>query len=253
MTRIAGEKFDPREFEKYMRNYDRKAYGAGSDKKPPTDRFSGLDVRKMFDAGVDMGGSKAYIAQEVLDYADDFKGKTKMGGATRAALDKLRGYLKDDVEPDQPVNVDPIPDDDGIPVPFPVREEEATYAPFRGSYFDFVGGDPSNPADYYMGDPDRGGATRYFGDDKFLIEDGAPGASVPDEAASFIRAIQNPEYIATFGRTMDEEEDKGYETEEDRVSSAMAGGIGTVATAFRDRAMGGTLGVGVKADQLIYQ
>ena len=243
MARQAGEKFDAREFEKYMRNYDREAYGAGSDKKPPTDRFSGLDVRKMFDAGIDMGGSKAEVAQDVLDYAADFKGKTKMGGATRAALDKLRGYLKDDVmdgEPDQPVGIDPIPDD-GIPVPFPVREEEATYAPFRGSYFDFVGGDPSNPADYYMGDPDRGGATRYFGDDKFLIEDGAPGAAVPGEAASFIRAIQSPEYIATFGLTMDEEEDKGYETEEDRVSREMGAGIDTVATMFRDRAMGGKL------------
>ena len=162
MARQAGEKFDAREFEKYMRNYDRKAYGAGSDKKPPTDRFSGLDVRKMFDAGIDMGGSKAEVAEDVLDYAADYKGKTKMGGATRAALDKLRGYLKDDVEPDQPVIVAP-PDDDGIPVPFPIREEEATYAPFRGSYFDFVGGDPSNPADYYMGDPDRGGAAIFRG------------------------------------------------------------------------------------------
>ena len=104
-----------------------------------------------------------------------------------------------------------------------------------------------------MGDPDRGGTRRYFGDDKFLITDGAPGASVPDEAASFIRAIQSPEYIATWGLTMDEEDDKGYETEEDRVSREMGAGIDTVATAFRDRAMGGTLGVGVKADQLIYQ
>ena len=92
-----------------------------------------------------------------------------------------------------------------------------------------------------MGDPNRGGATRYFGDDKFLIEDGAPGAVVPGEAASFIRAIQDPEYIATFGLTMDEEEDKGYETEEDRVSRAMGTGIGTVATMFRDRALGGGL------------
>ena len=243
MTRIAGEKFDAREFEKYMRNYDRKAYGAGSDKKPPTDRFSGKDVRKMFDAGIDMGGSKAYIAQEVLDYADDFKGKTKMGGATRAALDKLRGYLKDDVmdgEPDQPVSVDPIPADDGIPVPFPVREEEATYAPFRGSYFDFVGGDPSNPADYYMGDPDRGGATRYFGDEKFLIEDGSPAGVVPDDMPSFMAATQNPAYLETFGYGIvdDEEEDKGYETEEDRVSKQMAEGLPTIANQFAARAVG---------------
>ena len=244
MARQAGEKFDAREFEKYMRNYDRKAYGAGSDKKPPTDRFSGLDVRKMFDAGIDMGGSKAEVAQDVLDYAADYKGKTKMGGATRAALDKLRGYLKDDVQPDQPVGVEPIPDD-GIPVPFPIREEEATYAPFRGSYFDFVGGDPSNPADYYMGDPDRGGATRYFGDEKFLIEDGSPAGVVPDDMPSFMEATQNPAYLETFGYGVvdDEEEDKGYETEEDRVSKQMAAGLPTIANQFASRAVGAA-GVG---------
>ena len=253
MARQAGEKFDARKFEKYMRDFDRKAFGAGSGKEPPKDRFSALDVRKMFDAGIDMGGSKAQVAQDVLDYAADFSGKSSMGGGTERALDKLRSYLKDDVGQDQPVSVDPIPADDGIPVPFPVREEEATYAPFRGSYFDFVGGDPSNPADYYMGDPDRGGATRYFGDEKFLIEDGAPGAVVPGEAASFIRAIQDPEYISTFGMSMDEDEDKGYETEEDRVSRSVAGGLPTIANMFRDRAMGAPGGYGVKADQLIYQ
>lgn len=253
MARQAGEKFDARKFEKYMRDFDREAFGAGSGKEPPKDRFSALDVRKMFDAGIDMGGSKAEVAQDVLDYAADFSGKSSMGGGTERALDKLRGYLKDEPKKDRDVVVDPVPEDDGIPVPFPVREEEATYAPFRGSYFDFVGGDPSNPADYYMGDPDRGGATRYFGDEKFLIEDGAPGAVVPDESASYIRAIQDPEYIATFGMTMDEDEDKGYETEEDRVSKSMAGGLDTIATMFRDRAMGASGRYGVKADQLIYQ
>ena len=240
MARQAGEKFDARKFEKYMRDYDRTAYGAGSDKKPPTDRFSGLDVRKMFDAGIDMGGSKAEVAEDVLDYAAAVRGKTKMGGATRAALDKLRGYLKDDVVQDPPADPNPIPDDDGIPVPFPVREEEATYAPFRGSYFDFVGGDPSNPADYYMGDPDRGGATRYFGDEKFLIEDGSPAGVVPDDMPSFMQATQNPAYLETFGYGIvdDEEEDKGYETEEDRVSKQMAAGLPTIANQFAARAVG---------------
>ena len=238
MARQAGEKFDARKFEKYMRNYDREAYGAGSDKKPPTDRFSGLDVRKMFDAGIDMGGSKAEVAEDVLDYAADYMGRTKMGGGTARALDRLRGYLKDGGESDQIVMTPP--EDDGIPVPFPVREEEATYAPFRGSYFDFVGGDPSNPADYYMGDPDRGGAMRYFGDEKFLIEDGSPAGVVPDDLPSFMGAVQNPAYLETFGYGVvdDEEEDKGYETEEDRVSKQMAAGLPTIANQFAARAVG---------------
>ncbi len=84
-------------FANYIEEYDRKAYGAGSDKKPPTDRFSALDVREMFGKGTGKyDRSKAEAAQMVLDYADSIKGKSKMGGGTRKALDKLRGYLKED-------------------------------------------------------------------------------------------------------------------------------------------------------------
>lgn len=83
----------------YIKDYDRKAYGAGSGKKPPKDRFSGLDVRKMFDAREKYNTSKAEAARMVLDYADSIKGKSSMGGATRDALDKLRGYLKEDEKP----------------------------------------------------------------------------------------------------------------------------------------------------------
>ena len=91
----------------YIENYDRKAYGAGSDRKKPTDRFSGLDVRKMFDARDKYGKSKAEAAQMVLDYADRIKGKSKMGGATRDALNKLRGYLKEKPkEQPKPKNTD---------------------------------------------------------------------------------------------------------------------------------------------------
>ena len=93
-------------YAKYIEDYDRKAYGAGSDKKKPTDRFSGLDVRKMFDARDKYGKSKAEAAQMVLDYADRIKGKSKMGGATRDALDKLRGYLKEDEPKEDPKNTD---------------------------------------------------------------------------------------------------------------------------------------------------
>jgi len=240
MARQAGEKFDARKFEKYLRDYDLTEFGAGSQKDPPANRLSAFDVRELFKKGLAMGATKSQSAEGVLDYAADKMGRTKMGGGTARALDKLRGYREDGGESDQPVSVDPIPADDGIPVPFPVREEEATYAPFRGSYFDFVGGDPSNPADYYMGDPDRGGATAYFGDERFLIEDGSPAGVVPDDMPSFMAATQNPAYLETFGYGVvdDEEEDKGYETEEDRVSKQMAAGIPTIANQFASRAMG---------------
>ena len=235
MARQAGEEFDARKFEKYLRDYDLKEFGAGSQKDPAVSRLSALDVGKLFKAGRDMGGSKAQVAEDVLDYAADKMGRTKMGGGTARALDRMRGYLDD--EPDQPVSVDPIPEDDGIPVPFSVREEEATYAPFRGSYFDFVGGDPSNPADYYMGDPERGGAMRYFGES--VIEDGSPAGVVPGDQPSFVRMIQDPSYLESFGY---EDGGKGYETEEDRVTREVAGGLPTIVNMFRDRAVGGVVG-----------
>lgn len=86
---------DPKNFDEYQDAYALREYGAGSGKKPKASRFSGLDVRKMFDAGTDRFGlSKADAAREVLDYYDDMKGKTRAGGGTRDALDKLRGYLE---------------------------------------------------------------------------------------------------------------------------------------------------------------
>ena len=97
MARQAGEEFDIRKFEKYMRDYDRTAFGAGSDKKPPTDRFSGLDVRKMFDKGRDLGGSKSDVARYVIDYAEEVEPYSRQGGGHRRCFGYvLRGYLKDD-------------------------------------------------------------------------------------------------------------------------------------------------------------
>lgn len=94
-------------FANYIKKYDRKAFGAGSDKKPATDRFSALDVRKMFDEGTDKyNESKAEAAQMVLDYADSIKGKSKMGGGTRSALNKLKGYLNEKSSDDEPKNTD---------------------------------------------------------------------------------------------------------------------------------------------------
>ena len=144
---MAGER---KEFQEFLRDYDREARGAGSEKKPPTDRFSALDVRYVFDEGRDRGLSKAAAAEDVLAYAADLIGESKMGGGTRRALDKLKGYLKeDDVlqgEDDQVVSVDPIPDRGQFGDP--TRTDPGMFA---GSYFDYLGtGDPSDPRQYYM-------------------------------------------------------------------------------------------------------
>ena len=117
-----------RSFEDYIDDYNRKAYCAGSDKDPATDRFSGLDVRKMFDAGTDKYDlSKREAAEMVLDYADDIKGKSKMGGGTRAALDKLKRYMKekDDKKDDYKPVTDPDEDKDYVPPPSLVAAQEA--------------------------------------------------------------------------------------------------------------------------------
>lgn len=93
MGKSKGNKYSS--FAKYIKNYDRKAYGEGSDHDPAVDRFSGLDVRKMYRAGFkEYGKSKAEAAQMVLDYANKIKDKSKMGGGTRDALKKLEGFAK---------------------------------------------------------------------------------------------------------------------------------------------------------------
>lgn len=136
-NRMAGKR---KEFEKFLEDYDRKAYGAGSEKDPPTDRFSGLDVRRVFDEGRGMGLSKAAAAEEVLDYASDIFGLTKAGTKTSAALDKLRGFLDE--------SVNNIPDRPDGQFGDPTRTDPGTFA---SSYFDYLGtGDPSDPRQYYM-------------------------------------------------------------------------------------------------------
>ena len=149
MSRIAGER---REFQEYLRDYDRKARGAGSKKEPPRDRFSAEDVRYVFEKGVDRGLSKSDAARDVLRYAADLEGRSKMGGGTERALDRLRGYLKDDDvlqgEPDQPVSVNPIPGTTPGQFGDPTRD---TPGMFAGSYFDYLGtGETSDPRQFYM-------------------------------------------------------------------------------------------------------
>ena len=148
---MAGER---KEFREYLEDYDRKARGAGSEKEPPTDRFSAKDVRYVFKEGRDRGLSKSAAAEDVLDYATDLIGDSKMGGGTRRALDKLKRYLKEDETgggSDEDQNGGGVGDDDGItPGQFgdPTRTDPGMFA---GSYFDYLGtGDPSDPRQYYM-------------------------------------------------------------------------------------------------------
>jgi hypothetical protein len=105
MARKAGEALSG--FKDYLADYDLKARGAGSDKKKgPVSRFSGLDVRHVFDNRGE-GVSESEGAQAVLDYYDGIKDDTKSGGGTQKELDKLRGYVKEgnsntDTNPETP-------------------------------------------------------------------------------------------------------------------------------------------------------
>ena len=157
---VAGQR---EKFKEYLRGYDRKARGAGSEKKPPTDRFSGLDVRHVFEKGLDRGLSKSDAARDVLIYAADLEGRSRMGTATERELEKLRGYLKDE-DKVPPTHADPprgtTPTTPGQPYDGPFPDPNLFGIPEGGeglftggipadkSYFDFMGGDPANPRSY---------------------------------------------------------------------------------------------------------
>ena len=237
MARMAGENFDKESFEKYLDAYDLKKRGAGSEKDPKVSRFSAKDVGYVFDRGIDRGGSKSDVARAVLDYADDMMGKTKMGGGTERALNRLRGYLEnEDVmqgEPDQPVSVDPIPADPTLPGPvdFETRVEEATYPPFAGSFFDFIGGDPSNPANYFQGDPTRGGSQAFVN----AMRPANFVNAVPGDLSSFIRSLQTGSYLSDAVGNLgggDDMSEKTYMTESDRVARRAADGMNFLTGAF---------------------
>lgn len=112
-TRRGRKDESPDNFEEFMDSYNLRSKGAGSDKDPKKSRFSALDVREMFGEGTGRYDlSKAEAARQVLDYADEMKGRTRMGGGTRRALDKLRGYLKEDKPEKDP---EPVRDPEEIP------------------------------------------------------------------------------------------------------------------------------------------
>ena len=221
--------FDDESFQRYLDTFDRSSKGAGSRKNPKVDRLSALDVRDLFDTGIGRGASKAEAARMVIDYADDVRDETKMGGGTERALNRLREYLDKDVK-SQPVEDEPeVIEDPTRPgtVDFETRQREATYTPFAGSYFDFVGGDPSNPADYYEGDPTRGGSQQF-------VDAMAPENLVeptPGDLSSFIRSVQTGEYLGNIVEDMGK---KTYVTEEDEVRRRAADGLNLLRGAFAD-------------------
>ena len=146
-----------RSFEDYIDDYDRKSFGAGSGKKPPTDRFSALDVRKMFDAGTDdYDLSKRDAAELVLDYADDIKGKSRMGGGTERALDKLERYMRQGKkDKDKDKDYEPVTD----PEQDPDYEEPQSLTDARDRYNETNITNPENLAPRadtrYTNDPSK--------------------------------------------------------------------------------------------------
>ena len=147
-------------FRDYLKSFDRTKYGAGSEKDPPTDRFSGLDVRRTFEEGLDKGLSKSDAARDVLNYASSIRGKTKMGGATEDALNELLKYLDDEPrEMPQEEEQTGAPSDQLAPGEYDFGDPNRPGG-FAGSYYDFLGGDPSDPANYFdanlLGDDARG-------------------------------------------------------------------------------------------------
>ena len=145
-------------FRDYLKSFDRKKFGAGSEKDPPTDRFSAKDVRKTFQEGLDKGLSKEDAARGVLAYASDVRGETKMGGGTERALNKLLGYLSDEPLEEEEQSAG-TPSTELAPGEYDFGDPNRPGG-FAGSYFDFLGGDPSDPANYFdanlLGDDARG-------------------------------------------------------------------------------------------------
>lgn len=223
---MAGER---KEFQEYLEEYDRKARGAGSQKDPKVDRFSALDVRRVFDEGRDRGLSKSAAAEDVLAYAADLIGESKMGGGTRRALDKLKGYLKEDdtagggQEEQQPI-VDPVADGQ---FGDPTRTDPGMFA---GSYFDYLGtGDPSDPRQFYMygseGPVGIARADRPVRTDRF---------GVPEDKTSFL--TDGP--LAPYYQTESEYQEENRPDLGDIFSDAATGAGG----AFLDEVLRGILG-----------
>ena len=77
-------------YKSYLKDYDRKAEGAGSQKDPAKDRLSAKDINIMFKNRGDLSAKDG--AQDILDYFETVKNDTSHGGGTEKALDKMRKF-----------------------------------------------------------------------------------------------------------------------------------------------------------------
>lgn len=147
-TRRGGKNDRPDNFEEFMDSYNLRSKGAGSDKDPKKSRFSALDVREMFGEGTGRYDlSKAEAARQVLDYADEMKGRTRMGGGTRKALDNLRRYLKED-KPDR--DPEPVRDPEKIP-----KELQESYDKWQETDLTKDGNKPPRLDSRFSDDPSK--------------------------------------------------------------------------------------------------
>ena len=79
-------------FQRYLANYDRGARGSAA----PKDKMSKLDLKYVFEEGLDRGLTKSESATDVLNYFDSIRNQTKYGSKARKYLNKLRGFVDEE-------------------------------------------------------------------------------------------------------------------------------------------------------------
>ena len=127
----------PTKFEEYIDQFDRTAAGAGSQRDPAVDRFSGLDVRTMFNEGKNLGLSDENAYESTKGYFDSVKDETKHGEITARALAKLRAQAQLDKDTDKGNPIEADQDIVSSPVQTitaPVSSTPATSRPVTGAY-----------------------------------------------------------------------------------------------------------------------
>lgn len=102
---------DEKTYDDFIEDYDRTAYGAGSQKDPAVDRFSGFDVKQMYKGGLAAGLDKRESYEKVQDYFDSVKDETKHGGRTAKKLARYRAKAYKDANPEP--TPEPTPEEGG--------------------------------------------------------------------------------------------------------------------------------------------
>lgn len=79
-------------FQNYLATYDRGARGSAA----PKDKMSKLDLKYVFEEGLDRGLTKSESATDVLNYFDSIRNQTRYGDKARNYLKKLRGFVDEE-------------------------------------------------------------------------------------------------------------------------------------------------------------